>query len=184
MPKRVDHEAYRQQIITKAAELFEAQGYEGVGMRDVANHVGISKSALYHYFPGKEALFEGVVRATVQQDITGLPPAMAAVPFAERLEAFLGYMLANEDWYARQYAILMEYVRVRDADERAEPMVEATEQYVQGMADFLGITPDEARAFYHHLTGVLLQRIFDGRQTDLRQAAQWFVDYFVEKYER
>jgi AcrR family transcriptional regulator len=184
MPKIVDHEAYRRQIIEKAIELFEAQGYEGIGMRELAKQVGISKSALYHYFPSKEALFEGVVAAVVQQDIEGLPVAdLEAMTFSEKLTAFIDYILAHEDEYARQYAILMEYVRLRPASDLAQPMAAETEQYAEAMAAFLGITLAEARALYHQLTGVMVQRVFDQRQTDLRTAMQWFLTYLTERYE-
>jgi len=181
MPKIVDHEAYRQQIIEKAIELFETQGYAGVGMRELAKQVGISKSALYHYFPSKEALFDGVVQAVVQADIAGLPP-LSDAPFAEKLDAFLEYILAHEEEYARQYVILMEYARLRPTSDFAQSMQEATEQYAQGMAAFLGITLEEARALYHQLTGVMIQRLFDNRQTDLREGSNAFLKFLVEKY--
>lgn len=51
----------RDKILTAATELFAGRGYFGVSMQDVAGALGVSKAALYYYFPGKEQLFLAVV---------------------------------------------------------------------------------------------------------------------------
>ncbi|MBO9521479.1 MAG: TetR family transcriptional regulator [Nocardioidaceae bacterium] len=43
-------------VLTRAIELFNRQGYDGTSMADLAAELGLSKSALYHHVPGKEAL--------------------------------------------------------------------------------------------------------------------------------
>ena len=57
MPKIVDHQAHSQHLAQRAAGYFSDHGYAGTSMRAVAQHLGLSKSALYHYFPSKEDLF-------------------------------------------------------------------------------------------------------------------------------
>jgi AcrR family transcriptional regulator len=44
-----------------ALTLFSKQGYFGTSLRDIATSVGIRESALYNYFPSKEALFEELI---------------------------------------------------------------------------------------------------------------------------
>jgi TetR/AcrR family transcriptional regulator, cholesterol catabolism regulator len=46
----------REAIVEAAVELFRAKGYVGTSMQDIADAVGLLKSSLYHYFPGKEDL--------------------------------------------------------------------------------------------------------------------------------
>ena len=49
-------------IIVKAAlRLFAKRGYDGTGMRDIAEMVGIQPPSLYKHFSGKQAIFDGVV---------------------------------------------------------------------------------------------------------------------------
>ena len=184
MPKIVDHEAYRREIIQKAIELFVRHGYEGLGMREVADHLGISKSALYHYFPSKEALFEGVTQAVVQADIAQVDmDALSALPFAARFDAFTEYILEIEDWYIQQYFILTDYTRVRsDSAEETQVMHAAGEAYISAIAEALSITREEAQAVYMQLMGVVLQRLFDGRRTDLRQTMTWLRQTLTQKY--
>ncbi len=57
MPKIVDREAYRSELIAKAVDIFSEHGLNGLGMRGIAEALGVSKSALYHYFSSKEELF-------------------------------------------------------------------------------------------------------------------------------
>ena len=49
------------QLLAIARGLFARQGYERTALRDIADAAGITKAALYYYFPNKEALYERVV---------------------------------------------------------------------------------------------------------------------------
>lgn len=55
------HEAGRERILEAAQRLFVEQGYKGLSMREIAEAVGVSKPALYHYFTDKEALFLAIL---------------------------------------------------------------------------------------------------------------------------
>jgi len=49
------------QIISVATDLFARMGYEGTSLRDVAEHCGMTKAALYYHFADKETLLRSVV---------------------------------------------------------------------------------------------------------------------------
>lgn len=183
MPKIVDHDAYRAAIVDAAVQSFVVHGYGGLGMRDLARQLGISKSALYHYFPSKEALFRHVVDAVVRSDIAAFDArALTGTTVTQRLAAFVDHVCGNEDWYVQQFLLLTEYVRVRDALEGADEMHVATERYVVAIAVALGVAPDEARALYFQLGGIVMQRVFDGRRTDLRDGLRWIVETLAARH--
>lgn len=54
-------------ILDVAARLFADEGYNSVSMVDIANAVGLSKTALYHYFDRKETILGTIVVSTVQK---------------------------------------------------------------------------------------------------------------------
>jgi AcrR family transcriptional regulator len=54
-------ESREDQILGIAARLFGTEGYERTSLRDIAEGAGITKAALYYYFPDKEALYDRVV---------------------------------------------------------------------------------------------------------------------------
>jgi AcrR family transcriptional regulator len=68
--------ATRGQLIEVATRLFAEQGYEGTSIEAVLAAAGVSRGALYHHFPGKEALFEAVVVAVSDQVTVDLAAAV------------------------------------------------------------------------------------------------------------
>ncbi len=66
-PLRADGRQRRQAILAAALELFADRGYFGTSLRDIATAVGVRESALYNYFPSKEALFVALMEAAQEQ---------------------------------------------------------------------------------------------------------------------
>jgi TetR/AcrR family transcriptional regulator len=59
----------RAKIIETAEPLFARQGFAGVGLREVAERVGLGKSSLFHHFPSKVKLYAAVLeRVLVEFD--------------------------------------------------------------------------------------------------------------------
>lgn len=54
-------DAPRETILAHAARLFAQHGYEGTSLQQVAAAVGITKAAIYHYFPTKQVMYEAIV---------------------------------------------------------------------------------------------------------------------------
>ena len=53
---RDKRERRRAEILHAALRAFREQGYHATTLDDIAEHVGVRKTALYHYFPDKEAI--------------------------------------------------------------------------------------------------------------------------------
>ena len=53
----------RQRILEAAVELVGAHGLTALSMDEVASRAGVSRANLYRLFPGKQALFIGVIHA-------------------------------------------------------------------------------------------------------------------------
>lgn len=73
----------KQDILTCARQLFEARGYNGVSMRDIAGELGISVGNLTYHFKKKEDLIEAIL----------LSPATTrtAIPVPETMEELWAY---------------------------------------------------------------------------------------------
>ncbi len=56
MPRKIDHEQRRQDILREALELFSSQGYEATTLADIAKAAGIARPTLYQYFRNKHQL--------------------------------------------------------------------------------------------------------------------------------
>jgi AcrR family transcriptional regulator len=53
---RDKRERRRAEILHAALRAFRDKGYHATTLDDIAEHVGVRKTALYHYFPDKEAI--------------------------------------------------------------------------------------------------------------------------------
>lgn len=75
----------RGRILDAAMGLFAARGFDGVSISDVAQSAGLVKSAIYHHFPSKEALYLAVLKQTVQQSRDLMEEAAKGNNWKERL---------------------------------------------------------------------------------------------------
>ncbi|MCW5721154.1 MAG: TetR family transcriptional regulator [Devosia sp.] len=56
-------ELVRDQLIDVAARVFDEKGYDRFSMADIANAVGLGRSAIYHYFSSKDEILAAIVEA-------------------------------------------------------------------------------------------------------------------------
>jgi len=74
-------------LLAVAVEIFNERGYDGTSMRDLADRLGIAKSAIYHHVASKEEL----LRLALDRALAGLSGAahrarVVPAPAIERLE--------------------------------------------------------------------------------------------------
>jgi AcrR family transcriptional regulator len=80
----------REEIVQAAARTFARDGYAAVGMRDVAEAVGIRGASLYHHFGSKEEILYAVCLTVTQEpNELNLPLLDAPGTPGERLAALV-----------------------------------------------------------------------------------------------
>lgn len=60
MPKIVDKEQKRQDIVEASLQVFKCKGYQGTRIIDIAKEAGIGKGTVYEYFHSKDEIILGV----------------------------------------------------------------------------------------------------------------------------
>ncbi|NEE03603.1 TetR/AcrR family transcriptional regulator [Phytoactinopolyspora halotolerans] len=63
---RADAQRNRAKVLEAAIELFAARGL-AVSVHEIADHAGVGTGTVSRHFPTKEALFDAIVRARVEQ---------------------------------------------------------------------------------------------------------------------
>lgn len=76
--RRVPPPERRQAILDAALDVFAAQGFAAARLDDVARQAGVAKGTLYLYFPGKEELFEQILKS-VAGPVMSRVEALAAI---------------------------------------------------------------------------------------------------------
>ena len=62
-------------VLERSVALFNERGFDGTSMEDLAQHLGITKSAIYHHVPSKDAL----LGLALDRALSGLEDAAAEV---------------------------------------------------------------------------------------------------------
>ncbi|MFF3287379.1 TetR/AcrR family transcriptional regulator [Streptomyces sp. NPDC003023] len=65
--RRMGVEERRQQLIGVALELFSHRSPDDVSIDEIAAAAGISRPLVYHYFPGKQSLYEAALRRAADE---------------------------------------------------------------------------------------------------------------------
>lgn len=174
MPKIVDHDKYRAELVEKAVLVFSRHGYAGLGMRKIAETLGVSKSALYHYFPSKEALFLACTEFVTRVETEDLP-APDCSSLEERVRGLCGAFRAREEIFGGELSLLVDYLRGKDPSFASgdASMVLANTRVRALVSAWVGEEDCEQVACF--LTGVLLQRFLDGQTTSWEGAEAWLL---------
>jgi AcrR family transcriptional regulator len=173
MPKVIDHQQHKQFIAEKACELFLEYGYSQLGMRQLADELGLSKSALYHYFPSKDALFTACIEFITRQDMSFSNLSDIQPDQEEGVEALFVVLQHIEARFMGELRLVLDYIReLEPAQIRHNPHMQLAEKrYLELIGQHVGEA--KARQVYYLLLGSLLGRLMDGQATGWDEIKQW-----------
>lgn len=78
-------------VLRRAVDLFNAQGYDATSILDLARELGLTKSAIYHHVPSKEALLSAALDEALDGLTSAIDEAVAGGGGAEQqLRAAVG----------------------------------------------------------------------------------------------
>jgi AcrR family transcriptional regulator len=66
-PRKDEGRDTRRALLDAALDVFSTMGFFGASLKDIARAVGVRESAIYHYFPSKEALFDAILTDRVER---------------------------------------------------------------------------------------------------------------------
>lgn len=113
---RVKRERMRQEVLEAAKALLLAEGPDAVTLGAVSNQLGVTKPAIYHYFPSKEALTRSLVASLIDEEIGELESAVERAgptdnPIGAMIRAFHAHYRANLHAFRFVYGQLQLYLK-------------------------------------------------------------------------
>jgi AcrR family transcriptional regulator len=127
--RRLSVEQRREQLIAVALDMFARHPPEEVSIDDIAAAAGASRPLVYHYFPGKQALYEEAIRRAGEQ-LAALFEEPQDGPLSERLHRVMGRYLDFVDNHGPGFAALL-----RNASPAASPGTGAVVDQVRQAAE-------------------------------------------------
>lgn len=107
-------ERTRREILRAARAILDQDGLEAVTLASVAASLDVTKQALYHYFPSKDALARHLVASLIDDEVDTLIAAVEEVnsgekPLGALIRAFYGHYIDNLDQFRAVYCQLQLY---------------------------------------------------------------------------
>jgi AcrR family transcriptional regulator len=162
MPKIVDSENYRKELLNKCFDLFADKGYANVTTRQLSLELGISTGAMYHYFPSKQALFEQLVEEISWQDVQLLGSIVHKPSIPARIEQLGQLLIQHEQHFVKQAVIWTEFYQQHTLVEvNDNPVFQQVEQrYQQALTKLLDLKePKLARFIWTLINGILIEQL-------------------------
>ncbi|HAX75319.1 MAG TPA: TetR/AcrR family transcriptional regulator [Cyanobacteria bacterium UBA11372] len=164
MPKIVDRDLYRKELLGKCFDLFASKGYASITMREIAQKLGVSTGTLYHYFPSKEAMFVQLFEERYRQTIASIAPALEkAKTLAERIEIVFDFVARNEEYFLKQLLLDIEFYQQqgREKMQQNKALQQLTERALAEFAKLLGIQDPKFVIYISSLIdGLVLARLY------------------------
>ncbi|GAB1539025.1 TetR/AcrR family transcriptional regulator [Scytonema sp. NUACC21] len=190
MPKLVDHDLYRKELLSKCFDLFAEKGYSAITMRQIAEGLGVSTGTLYHYFPSKKALFEQLVEEICEQDVlSAMAELEKAKNLEERVEALGNFLNRNVDYYTKWTFLFVDFCQHQDFNEMqgSDVFKRSNEKYEQACYEILGVQDSNLAWFiYSLIDGLLLQRLMNKEKVSIPEQFALFskmLTAYLEKYQ-
>jgi AcrR family transcriptional regulator len=176
MPKIVDHDAYRNELLQKYFDDFAHRGYNDVTMREIAESLGVSTGTLYHYFPTKKSILENMLQLASRRDISG---AIASIkedtPLEDRIRAFSSYIMEKEQWFADIVMLTIDYYRQQAKEGGFEMVNEADSYYGNGVAEATGLSAELGFFFTIFFNGLVFHRLAFPDSVSFHDQAELFI---------
>ena len=161
MPKIVDHDHRRLEILDGCLSLFADHGYAKLSMRQLASSLGMTTGTLYHYFSSKKDIFEALFLQSQVENIRLVVSRFEADTTPdERLLILKGFVFENQERLRDILKIALEYQRVQSKEE-ASVILEAFDGYKAAFRTHLGVHDNAAELILSLIFGLLVQGIFD-----------------------
>ncbi len=178
MPKVVDHDQYRKELLQGSMALFAERGYGSVTMRQIAKELGVATGTLYRYFPSKEGLFVQLVHELREQALSKFfaqAPQEGAVE--DRLRAMMDFVLEDIQYYHQQLLLWVDFYQqsLRGNGAEARFLRQMWDRAVQALAGYLQVSnPRVVDFILVFIDGLVLQLMYDRDVHD----TEWFEEQF------
>ncbi len=169
MPKIVNHDAYRLELLTQCFELFARYGYTNISMRQIAEEIGISTGTLYHYFSSKKELFKQVALVLSQNDISQIAElAKGNTSVEERLDLLFYHIREDEAAILNSLLFAFDFYRLHLEEDKDGDLIRRTRaDYHEVLTTLVGLPPDLAILLFASIDGIIMHQAIAPKQVDL-----------------
>ncbi|PTU54256.1 TetR/AcrR family transcriptional regulator, partial [Pseudomonas plecoglossicida] len=173
----------RDRLLEAASALFASHGYQAIGLRDLASHLGLRAGSLYHHIESKQGLLFELIESSLTDLLYETRQCLkSARTNSERLpcfvQAFVAYSQANPD-----KLVLLTREAMNLNEEQLLQVEQLKAQYSGLLSEIVaaecGLTASRARSIAQAVLGLLCGQAQWGTVMAAREQLVAFVQGIV-----
>ena len=135
MPKIVDHDQRRSELLEPCLELFAARGFHALSVREIARNLEVTTGTIYHYFKSKSELFEKMIERVIELDVAdAIAEVPVDLPWPAKILNLSHYLSARENRFAQIVHVLLDFRRYE-----AEESLKMTRRVLDAYRDVIRV---------------------------------------------
>lgn len=155
MPKIVNHDEYRQELLDKSFLLFTRKGYNNISMKEIAAEIGVSTGTLYHYFPSKEKMLAEMISWIGYINTEEYIQRTSSVESVrDRFDMIVDFWKEKGELYKQILLLAFDMYRNTDIAHWKPLYAVFAERYTVGMSERLNISRQFARSIFVYFLGL------------------------------
>jgi len=171
MPKTVDHDAYRKELLKNCFDLFGRHGFNNVTMRQIATETGVSTGALYHYFPTKFDVLQQLFSWAAEENIEAYSEsADQNLPLQEKVARISQFVASSGSFYEHLLLLALDLFRNSEA-EGQEVFANFARHYEAAISRNLGTDERLSEVIATYLLGSVAYSLLTPGRVSSRQQA-------------
>lgn len=175
MPKIVNREEHKNNLLSKCYDIFSENGFSNTSMRQLGGKLNVSTGTLYHYFPSKEAIFQDLIQYVASNSII---QAEREIPknstLDERIDYLFDYVERNQEQFLKWLFLLFEYKQWNKGNDKTA-LEKAGLEYSKAIAKILGLDDIEmGKLFFGFFNGLLVESLINKREFTFKEQSELF----------
>ena len=147
------YELRRTKILSEAAKVFRAKGYHSATMEDLANALGVTKAAVYYYYPKKHDILLEICEQAIEKALERIRETNESdLPPAERLQKMIADHVEIMTDNLEEWAVFFQEIDLR-RDPRARKVIAGQIEFGDSVEALIsaGVKSGEFRPVDAHL---------------------------------
>ncbi len=185
MPKIVDHDQYRKEMMLQCRELFCKKGYANVSMREISRELNVSTGTLYHYFPTKQEIFEQIffmeMTVDVEEVMSGIEDQDSV---KDRLDKVIDHWVEKRNYYQNIVLLVVDFFRNQDRSVTRKVIGDYSGYYRKSMSEVMLLPYPLASSLFAYVVGLMYHDLILPDALNLREQLNSFRDMILSLPEK
>jgi len=159
MPKIVDHDEYRCELLRASFKVAAEVGYSSLSMKRLAQYLKISTGSIYHYFESKEDWFMSLVAYFSKETLLMLDQEIPVdANLSDKITLTAVHIEKNKEFYADMVNLISDFFRIRKINKQEEPLALnfVADQIRDHIAMLFGVKEATAIALLSYFVGIIM----------------------------